>query len=143
MKPKFAITCIVLLIVANLSVVYFRSCNEGFKVKKKKEEEEKEEEEDDEKDPCKKVEDRFNMLEYVVSNIAKEKDDRKKELMRLEIAKSCYIISTSATDNKCIDKATDKEKKAMDKYFKQMRKDYKSKGSGLSSGSSMGSSFGL
>ena len=35
MKPKFAITCIILLIVANLSVVYFRSCKEGFAVKKK------------------------------------------------------------------------------------------------------------
>jgi hypothetical protein len=30
MKTKFAITCIILLIVANLSVVYFRSCKEGF-----------------------------------------------------------------------------------------------------------------
>ena len=52
MKPKFAITCIILLIVVNLSVVYFRSCKEGFKVKKK------EDEEDDppkKKDPCIKL----------------------------------------------------------------------------------------
>lgn len=44
MKTKFSITCIILLIVANLSVIYFRSCNEGFKVKKN----------DDEDDPPKK-----------------------------------------------------------------------------------------
>ena len=130
MKPKFAITCIILLIVANLSVVYFRSCKEGFAVKKKVvvEEEEEEEEEDtpkkktkkEKKDPCEEMQDNIDFYEYVICNGLNDQDDRMKENMRVYIATMYNMTIDGGLKNKCIEKMTEKERKAMVKVLEDI-----------------------
>ena len=119
MKPKFAITCIILLIVANLSVVYFRSCKEGFKVA---------DDDDEEDDPPKKKGKKKEI----------KKDPCAKLLLDLKKAHKKMISATSYEDTNELIPNYQKAYKVASDAKCEIPDPEESKSSGLSSGSSFG-----